>query len=101
MTTHRPGRKAGAVDALVDGEPVIYVERGGKSLLAWPTADERLNAAALALASAAESIGTGRAPITKVNCTALASHAEVVRALTQAGFVATPRGVRLPRATAG
>ena len=30
---HRPGRKAGALVVLVDGELVLYVERGGKSLL--------------------------------------------------------------------
>ena len=32
---HRPGRKAGALVVLVDGELVMYVERGGKSLLTW------------------------------------------------------------------
>lgn len=98
-SSHRPARKAGSVVALVDGVPVIYVERGGKSLLVWPTDDERLDAAALALSAAAESMGMGTAPITKVNGTALADHPEVVRALKKAGFLATPRGVRLPRTT--
>src|SRR6266540_2933415 len=32
---HRPGRKAGAVVALVDGELVLYVEKGGRSLLTF------------------------------------------------------------------
>src|SRR5581483_6934542 len=38
-TKHRPGRKAGALVVLVDGVPVLYVERGGRSLLSF-TEDE-------------------------------------------------------------
>ncbi|WP_111719506.1 DEAD/DEAH box helicase [Homoserinimonas sp. OAct 916] len=34
-TGHRPGRKAGALVVLVDGALVLYVERGGKSVLAF------------------------------------------------------------------
>ena len=30
---HRPGRKAGALVVLVDGELVVYVERGGRTVL--------------------------------------------------------------------
>ncbi|WP_255249641.1 ATP-dependent helicase, partial [Streptomyces albidoflavus] len=33
---HKPGRKAGAMVVLVDGELAMYMERGGKTLLAWP-----------------------------------------------------------------
>ncbi|HET8928901.1 MAG TPA: ATP-dependent helicase, partial [Microbacterium sp.] len=44
---HRPGRKAGGIVVLVDGELALYLERGGKSALAF-TDDE----AALAAASA-------------------------------------------------
>ena len=44
---HRPGRKAGAlVVVMVDGELVIYVERGGKSLLTWSDDPAALAAAA-------------------------------------------------------
>ena len=32
---HQPARKAGALVVLVDGELVLYVERGGKTLLSW------------------------------------------------------------------
>ena len=32
---HRPGRKAGALVVLVDGDLAIYVERGGKTLLSF------------------------------------------------------------------
>lgn len=52
---HKPGRKAGALVVLVDGELAMYMERGGKTLLAWPTDpdDPALLAAAGALAAAA------------------------------------------------
>ncbi|WP_447646132.1 Lhr family helicase [Nocardioides zeae] len=33
--THRPGRKAGALVVVVDGELVLYVERGGRTLLTF------------------------------------------------------------------
>ena len=32
---HKPGRKAGALVVLVDGTLVLYVERGGRTLLSW------------------------------------------------------------------
>ena len=32
---HKPGRKAGSLVVLVDGELTLYMERGGKTLLAW------------------------------------------------------------------
>ncbi len=32
---HRPGRKAGALVVLSGGDLVLYVERGGKTLLSW------------------------------------------------------------------
>ncbi|WP_446723954.1 Lhr family ATP-dependent helicase, partial [Microbacterium sp. CPCC 204701] len=42
---HRPGRKAGALVVLVDGTLALYLERGGKSALAF-TGDEGVLAAA-------------------------------------------------------
>ena len=35
VSGHRPGRKAGALVVLHDGSLVLYVERGGRSLLTW------------------------------------------------------------------
>ncbi len=49
---HRPGRKAGAIVVLADGELVLYVERGGKTLLSWTSEDSMLEPAARALAAA-------------------------------------------------
>ena len=49
---HQPGRKAGALVVLVDGELVLYVERGGKTMLSWTDDAQSLQAAADALALA-------------------------------------------------
>ena len=51
-TGHRPGRKAGALVVLVDGELVLYVERGGRTLLTFTEDDpDALVAAGQALAA--------------------------------------------------
>ena len=47
-----PGRKAGALVVLVDGALVLYVERGGRTLLSWSDDADHLRAAADALALA-------------------------------------------------
>ncbi|MEU5660685.1 DEAD/DEAH box helicase [Streptomyces sp. NPDC047737] len=93
---HKPGRKAGALVVLVDGELTLYMERGGKSLLAWPTdpADPALRAAAEALASAARAGTLGTVTVERTNgASSLTS--PLGRALEEAGFLATPRGLRL------
>jgi ATP-dependent Lhr-like helicase len=93
--THRPGRKAGAVIALVDGEPAVYVERGGRSLLAWERPEGHLAAAATAIAQGWSRAGMDRAVITKINGGVPSQ--TWVRILTAAGFLPTPRGLRFPR----
>ncbi len=42
-----PSRVFGAAVVLVDGRPVIYLERGGRGLLTFPTTDERALSAAV------------------------------------------------------
>lgn len=93
---HKPGRKAGALVVLVDGELTLYMERGGKTLLAWPTEPEApaLQAAAAALATAAREGALGTVTVERVNG-ASALTAAPARALETAGFLATPRGLRL------
>ncbi|MDJ0341627.1 ATP-dependent helicase [Streptomyces sp. H10-C2] len=92
--THKPGRKAGALVVLVDGELVLYVERGGKTLLAWPGDEDRLRAAADALALAVREGALGRLTVERTNGeSALTS--PLGHALETAGFHATPRGLRL------
>nr|WP_205630420.1 DEAD/DEAH box helicase [Streptomyces albus] len=110
--THKPGRKAGALVVLVDGELTLYVERGGKTLLAWandpdaagePTAEAsagggagaaRLAAAVEALADAARRGALGTVTVERVNGTPALS-SPLGTALEAAGFHPTPRGLRL------
>ena len=44
---HRPGRKAGALVVLSQGGLVLYVERGGKTLLSWSSDPDVLEPAVL------------------------------------------------------
>ena len=99
---HRPGRKAGALVVLVDGELTIYVERGGKTLLTWSEDAERLGPAAEALAEAARRGSLGRMTVESADGTQLlGSGSTPVRgALQGAGFLVTPRGLRLRRSGA-
>ncbi|MER6115178.1 DEAD/DEAH box helicase [Streptomyces sp. NPDC001743] len=93
---HKPGRKAGSLVVLVDGELTLYMERGGKTLLAWPTEpdDPALHAAAAALAAAARAGALGTVTVERTNgASSLTS--PLGRTLESAGFLATPRGLRL------
>jgi ATP-dependent Lhr-like helicase len=95
---HQPGRKAGALVVLVDGELVLYVERGGKTLLSWTDDEDHLQAAADALALAVRDGALGRLTVEKADGDVLlGSDHPLVRALAGAGFHATPRGLRLRR----
>ncbi|MGN9761191.1 ATP-dependent helicase [Streptomyces sp. SD31] len=98
---HKPGRKAGSLVVLVDGELTLYMERGGKTLLAWPSApdteptdDTRLHTAAEALATAARAGSLGTVTVERVNGTS-ALTSPIGTLLEGAGFIATPRGLRL------
>ena len=93
---HRAGRKAGALVVLVDGELVLYVERGGKTLLSWTEDEHVLKEAATALSSAV-SAGRARAGWSCRRPTARSVHEStpLSAALQAAGFAATPRGLRL------
>jgi ATP-dependent Lhr-like helicase len=98
---HKPGRKAGSLVVLVDGELTLYMERGGKTLLAWPSTpddsplhDPCLRIAAEALAAAARAGSLGTVTVERVNgASALTSPFGTL--LEGAGFHATPRGLRL------
>jgi len=93
-TGHRPGRKAGALVVLVDGALVLYVERGGRTLLTFSADDEQLGPAVDALALAVRDGSLGKVTVER------ADGAQVLGtplggALELAGFHATPRGLRL------
>ena len=96
-TGHRPGRKAGAIVVLVDGVLMMYVERGGRTLLTWSEEVDRLTPAAAALADAARRGSLGRMTVEKADGEQLlgAGSTPLREALQAAGFVATPKGLRL------
>jgi ATP-dependent helicase Lhr and Lhr-like helicase len=91
---HRPGRKAGALVVLVDGELVLYVERGGRTLLSWSEDPDRLRTAADALALAVRDGALGTLRVERADG-ALVTTTALGDALTAAGFHVTPRGLRL------
>ncbi|WP_085067104.1 Lhr family helicase [Catenuloplanes japonicus] len=93
-TGHRAGRKAGALVALVGGDLVLYVERGGRTLLSFTEEPDALAAAAKALAGAVHSGALGSLSVERADGESL--RASPLRdALAAAGFRATPRGLRL------
>ncbi|HET9557838.1 MAG TPA: DEAD/DEAH box helicase, partial [Actinomycetota bacterium] len=91
---HRPGRKAGAVVILVDGDLVLYVERGGRTLLTFTDHSDRLARAADALALAVRDGALGRLAVEKADGGTVFD-TPLARALTEAGFRPTARGLRL------
>ena len=97
---HRPGRKAGGLVVLVDGALVLYLERGGKSALAFDDDAQRIAAAARDLAATARVRRLDTLTIEQVNG-AFVYGTEVGRALRDAGFVESTRGLTLRRVTAG
>ncbi|HLS14123.1 MAG TPA: ATP-dependent helicase [Beutenbergiaceae bacterium] len=93
---HRPGRKVGASVVLVGGQLVLYLERGAKSLLSFSTEDTLLALACAELAAVGASGALGRFTVARADgASALAEKTPVVAALIEAGFIATPRGLRL------
>ncbi|MGD0374064.1 MAG: DEAD/DEAH box helicase [Streptosporangiaceae bacterium] len=91
---HRPGRKAGALVVLADGQLVLYVERGGKTLLSWTSDADLLGPAAAALAAAVRDGALGRLTVERADGTGVYD-SPLARALEAAGFRPTPRGLRM------
>ncbi len=95
---HQPGRRSGAIVVLIDGEVVMYVEKGGRSLLTFATDPVALAAAARALADAVRAGTLGRITVEKADGGAvLGSDHPVASALADAGFHLTTRGLRMRR----
>jgi ATP-dependent Lhr-like helicase len=93
---HRAARKAGALVVLTGGQLVLYVERGGKSLLSFTDDADALAAAADALALAVRDGALGRLTVERADGAGLlGSGHPLAAALESAGFRATPRGLRL------
>ncbi|MFI7614062.1 ATP-dependent helicase [Nonomuraea terrae] len=90
---HKPGRKAGSLVVLVDGHLVLYVERGGKTLLSF-TDGERLQPAVDALALAVRDGALGKLTVERADGAPIVD-SPLAAALEAAGFHPTPRGLRL------
>ncbi|CAN7206810.1 DEAD/DEAH box helicase [Arthrobacter sp. LjRoot78] len=91
---HRPGRKAGALVVMVDGALALYVERGGKTLLAFDDDPEVLAAAAAALVGVVRRGAVDKLIMEKVNGHGILD-TPVAAALTHAGAYSTPKGLRI------
>ncbi len=95
-TGHRPGRKAGALVVLVDGRLALYVERGGRTLLTFSDDVDVLTAAAQRLVTAVRDGALGRLTVERADGAHILGRQDPLReALEAAGFVVTPRGLRL------
>ena len=94
---HRPGRKAGAVVVLVDGELAAYVERGGKSLLTYTDSPALLELTARALAGTVRNGAWDSLTVERIDGQpVLGSGDSPLRtALSGAGFVVTTRGLKI------
>lgn len=93
-TGHRPGRKAGALVVLVDGALVLYVERGGKTLLAFNDDEGVLAAAGAALVGVVTRGAVDKLIMEKVNGHGILD-TPVAAALSGAGAYSTPKGLRI------
>ncbi|MFC9352744.1 DEAD/DEAH box helicase [Arthrobacter sp. NPDC057013] len=91
---HRPGRKAGALVVLVDGALVLYVERGGKTLLVFTEDEAVLAAAAGALVDVVKRGAVDKLVMEKVNGHGILD-TPAASALTAAGAYSTPKGLRI------
>ncbi|RAY12015.1 ATP-dependent helicase [Actinomadura craniellae] len=91
---HRPGRKAGALVVLVAGRPVLYVERGGRTLLSWADDPDVLRPAVDALALSVREGTLGRLTVERADGEPI-NDSPLAAALESAGFHPTPRGLRL------
>jgi len=102
---HRPSRRAGAMVILADGELALFVERGGRTVLTFTDATDRLQAAATALARLVvlppDTRGTPRLRGLTVESIdgepALRAEHPLAQALLDAGFHTAPKGLRLRR----
>jgi ATP-dependent Lhr-like helicase len=82
---------------LVDGLLALYVERGGKTLLTFSEDEELLAHGIEALGRVVREGALGRLTVEKADgASILGQDSEVLRrAMESAGFIATPRGLRL------
>lgn len=112
--SHLPGRRAGAFVVLRNGELVCYLERGGRSLLSFAADSDTMTHAARAIVEAVAQGRLSPPTIATINSDPVLAahraadpasqrlddaprHTTMNAALRSAGFILTPRGLRLPR----
>ncbi|MER7281374.1 ATP-dependent helicase [Dactylosporangium sp. NPDC000244] len=91
---HRAGRKAGSLVVTVGGDLILYVERGGRTLLSYADDPELLALAAKALADAVHGGALGALSVERADGESILQ-SSLRDALASAGFRSTPRGLRL------
>lgn len=95
---HQPARKAGALVVVEDGAVVLYLERGGRTVLTWTDDPATLQRAAGQLADLVHrGVMTGITIERIDGQDAVGSKHVFIEAVSQAGFRLTPRGMRLRR----
>jgi ATP-dependent Lhr-like helicase len=93
-TKHRPARKAGALTVLVGGLPVLYLERGGRSLLSFTSEGETLAIAARALSQLVHDGQLNQLTVLRADGE-FALNSTLSEIFQEVGFRATPKGLRL------
>jgi ATP-dependent Lhr-like helicase len=88
-----PGRKAGASVALVDGKLIVFIERGGRSMLTFSDESDDLAAAIESVTIAVKDGLLERLSLEKVDGRAV-FETPAAATLRAAGFVESPRGLR-------
>ena len=103
---HRPGRKAGAMVVILGGRLVAFLERGGRTVLTWTGANADSTEVspdqwAQIATALAELIGRGQVDSLSIKTvdgiSALSSESPLKQALLDAGFHASPQGLRKRR----
>ncbi|MHA7177049.1 Lhr family ATP-dependent helicase [Arthrobacter sp. Sr24] len=91
---HRPGRKAGALVVMVDGVLVLYVERGGRTLLCFSDDEPLVALAGTALVNVVKRGAIDKMAIEKVNGGEVLG-TPLAAAMLASGAYSSPRGVRI------
>jgi len=84
---------------LVNGRLVLYVERGGKTLLSFAEDPDLLGPAASALARSVNQGQLGKLTVERADGGHVFGSGQVSEALQEAGFKMTPQGLRLRPST--
>jgi ATP-dependent Lhr-like helicase len=90
-------RAAHARVVLVDGEPVLYIERGGRAVVTFPAFDTERSVLAVAALAAAAAASDRPRPLERIDSLPPDQSPHLVRFL-DAGFVRGYRGLTMPAA---